>query len=448
MLKKIILLFCSSAILLCVFGQAVFGADAFSSNSAVQTKNTTTKENIKRLLLSDYYERLYSKTYFGLLDRMRPDGYLQESMTGAYQGMFPRTSGPFVLLMIETGRYNEAQANIDYVLKTLAKNDMERVPRVIGSTENVLDDQFQIDGQAHLILAWARLALARGNTKFEDETWPQVKALMSRTCDRTFFQYGGWSIEPGLVRNIAFEHSKDHRMWDVWDLLTQSFVGASLQDMAEIARRRGDSELAKTWSNKRSILSRGIATHLVTNHYGPEAYVEMFVPNGDGGIPYYGLGWVTVSPVAAGWEGVDHQVLRNTVNIMQEKLLKQTAGVTWMPTDGYPDGRFSNEIIGKGMAWEIDFARSEHDYARIAQLLSLIKTVNAENPIYMEGGWLEGNGYHLSDIISEPDLAKMQTSVWKIKDAGNGEQSAWWCWSMSRLRKDVGLPAEPARMAN
>jgi len=116
-----------------------------------------------------------------------------------------------------------------------------------------------------------------------------------------------------------------------------------------------------------------------------------------------------------------------------------------MPTDGYPDGRISNEIIGKGLGWEMEFCRQEKNDERIRQILALIKIVNADKPVYMEGGWLEGAGFKQSQVLTAEDLEKMKDAVWKSKDAGNGEQCAWWCWAMARLRKEVGLPAEPAR---
>ena len=412
--------------------------------SALCARNVAaSKESIKEKLSSEFFENLYSKTYYSLLDRMDEDGYLPESLTGAYQGMFPRTTGALTLLLIETERYDEAEANIRYVLNTVVENDMERIPRVIGKASAILDDQHQIDGQAHVILAWARLALRRGPTQFEDETWELVRDLMKRTCDRTFFLYGGWSIEPELVRNIALEHSKEHRMWDVFDLLTQCFVGAAMTDMAVVAERHDASDLAADWRRRIGLLKEGVNNNLTTEHYGKRTYAEMRVPNGDAGTIYPGLGWVTLAPVAAGWEPLEHQILKNTVAVMNEKLLKRTNGVAWMPTDGYPDARFSNEIIGKGIGWELDFARAEGDYTRIEEILHLLETVNAGRPIYMEGAWLEGNGIGLSDIISDSDLERMATSVWQVKDAGNGEQTAWWCWAMARLRRSVGLPAEP-----
>jgi hypothetical protein len=40
----------------------------------------------------------------------------------------------------------------------------------------------------------------------------------------------------------------------------------------------------------------------------------------------------------------------------------------------------------------------------------------------------------------------MKDVVWKSKGAGNGEQCAWRCWAMARLRKEKGLPVVPKRM--
>jgi len=414
----------------------------------MQVKAQTSLHDIKTTLQSPYFEKLYSNTYYSLLDRMGKDGFLPESLTGAYEGMYCRTTGAMVSLLIETGRLKEAELNIKCVLDATAQNDMERIPHVIGIKDNkytIISDEHQIDGQAHVLLAWARLALKQGHTDFEDKTWPLVSAIMKRTCDRTFFQHGWWSVEPGLVRNISFEHSREGRRWDVWDLLTQSFVGAALNDMAAVAERRGDTKLAADWRKKIEILQQGIRKNLTTVRNSDTTYLEMRLPDSNGGIPYLGMGWVTLSPVAAQWEGLNHQVMRNTVKAMQQGMLKKTNGLAWMPTDSYPDETVSNEIIGKGQAWEMEFARTEKDYNRIKEILDLIKIVNAPKPVYMEGGWLDGGGHKQSEKISDTDIAAMNNAVWKTKDAGNGEQCAWWCWAMARLRVAVGLPAEPVR---
>src|SRR6185312_7027722 len=72
---------------------------------------------VKALLQSPYFEGLYARTYWSLLDRMQPDGFLPESLTGAYRGMFPRTTGALVSLLLESGREAEAERNIGCVLR-------------------------------------------------------------------------------------------------------------------------------------------------------------------------------------------------------------------------------------------------------------------------------------------------------------------------------------------
>ena len=45
-------------------------------------------------------------------------------------------------------------------------------------------------------------------------------------------------------------------------------------------------------------------------------------------------------------------------------------------------------------------------------------------------------------------VAMLVVIIWKVKDAGNGEQTAWWCWAMARLRKTLDLPTLPKRIDN
>ena len=420
----------------------LFTISIFSCKAIAQTF----PQDIKAELTSPFFEKLYAQTYNSLLQRLGKDGFLPESLTGAYEGMYCRTVGALVPLCLETGRLHESEQSINCVLTAMEQYKMDRVPHVIGIRDKkyyIISDECQIDGQAHLIMAWAMLALKRGHTSFEDRTWPIISELTKRTCDRTYLQRGRWSVETGLVRNISFEHSREGRRWDTWDLLTQSFVGAALKNMALVAARRGESGLAEDWRKKLQVLTDGIRKNLTTVSNTDTVYLEMRLPDGNGGKPFFGMGWVTLSPIASQWEALDHAVLRNTVKKMQQTMMKTTNGITWMPTDSYEDGTVANEIIGKGIAWEIDFARTEKDYNRIRQLFALIKTVNAVQPIYMEGGWLDVAGHKQSDKLTDKDLIGIKDAKWKIKDAGNGEQTAWWCWAMARLRKEAGLPAAP-----
>ena len=396
-----------------------------------------------RLLQADV-DTLYRNTYQSLMDRIETDGFLQESLTGAYRGMYPRTIGAFALLMIETGHPDLAERSLSYVFETMRRNDMERVPHVIDRGYTVLSDQCQIDGQAHIILGWARLARMRSHTAWEDETWPLVSKLMCRTVDRTFFQYGGWGIAPGLIRNIAFEHSRDFRRWDCFDLLTQSFVGAALSEMMALARQHGEEDLAAEWQQCLQRLSEGIRANLVRERDGRPVFLEMLIPTGNRPRAHEGMGWVTLSPVAAGWT-VDSVILRNTVEYMESHVMQTTHGIKWMPTDWWSDGSFVDEVIGKGIGWQLDEARTRQRWPRVMEILDEIAATNRGKSIYMEFAWLEGDGFTRNSRMTHADANRMDNVNWTSRDAGNGEQTVWWCWAMARLRRVVGLPAEPGK---
>jgi len=445
-LVYVALLSCASTAL----GTTMLGAQTGNGETSAVRQHAA-EVRVWKLLHSPYFEGLYSRTYSSLINRMDPNGFVPESFTGAYGGMFPRTIGALSLLFLETGRVDEAEKSIACVLQVMEQNNLELVPHVIGKSGDrytIEDDEFEIDGQAHVILGWARLAQRRGRTTFEDQTWNQVSALMSRTTSRAFLDYGSFPSQLGLVRNGAFEHSREGRYWDTYDLLTQSFVGAALKDMAAVARRRGDTQKAKEWEEKLAIISNGVTKNLTTVRDGKLTYLEMRLPNSAAGVPYLGLGWVAFSPVAAGWEpDVDPQVMQNTVATMQHSLLKVTHGLPWMPTDSYADGGFSNQIIGKGQAWEMDYSRAHGDYIRIEQILHLIEEANGTSSLYMEAAWLQDAHHDLPSLLYDSDLPELEHASWKTKDGGNGEQTAWWCWAMARLRRQMGMPAEPAKTA-
>ncbi|MEN8228236.1 MAG: hypothetical protein ABFS38_08790 [Bacteroidota bacterium] len=548
----------------------------------------TTMADIKESLQSEYIEELYNNTYYSLLDRVDPDGFLQESLTGRYPGMFPRTVGGIVSLFIETGELDVAERIINCTLEAMMVNEMERIPHVFLRQKNDLipvfngnelmqsetsvalyklnqnssaaikfkapdqpiqavevaislnackgalimtlrkdkesppiksiridakqvkpgqlwhrfdfpepqmldkgkeyfirfdfdgfgnpiwfgsddeqeqggafwlntkvhspkwvyqkshapayaidignlshkqlhkpyenhSDWDQIDGQAHVIMTWARLALERGQTDFENRTYELVAKLMDRTSDQPYFMCGiGYEVGVNLVQNIALEHSRESRYWHTWDILTQCVVGASLKSMIEVANQRGDSKHALRWQYRLQVLEKGIAQNLTRTLNGKKVYLEMLLPDSNGGTPFTGMGWLNFAPVIAQWDPLERQVLRNTVEALREKLLLDYNGYKYLDNEYDEQGKVSNLILGKVVGWELDYARQEKEYYRIKEWLDFLNATHS-GKIYMEFMRLDNEGN------------------WEITDRGNGEQCAWWCWAMARLRKEAGL---------
>ena len=547
--------------------------------------------DIRNELQSPEIYGLYQRTYYSLLDRIDPDGFLQESLTGRYPGMFPRTVGGAVSLFLETGELETAEKVIDCALQSMTVNQMERMPHVflrqknnllpvfngqaplqkitdsvlynlgrdssgaltfkapgkpVQAVETAIDlgackgdlimtiseelegkilssvainakeilpgqrwhrfpltehlnltpgnsyfiridfkgfgfprwygrkenpakgsgayrlnpsatsaawtyqpgsapayaldcgelrheqqtepyriycDWDQIDGQAHVIMAWARLALYRGLTDFEVRTYPLLATLMDRSSDQPYFMWGrGHDVSLNLIQNIAFEHSREGRYWHVWDLLTQCVVGASLESMIKIAERQGDSKRVLRWQDRLQVLVKGIDKNLTRRLNDKKIYLEMRLPNSAGGVPYTGMSWVNFAPVMAQWQPLEKEVMANTVEAIRQKLLLPYRNFKYLAMEYDPDGRVNSKwIIGKGIGWEIDYARQEKEYNRIIEWLDFLKE------------------FHTGELYSESMFLDDHDN-WITGDGGNGEQSTWWCWAMARLRKEAGLP--------
>ncbi len=105
---------------------------SFSFSFGQTTKNNSTLESVRQKLTSDFFTRLYSNTYYSLISRIEADGYLQESMTGQYDGEYCRTVGAMVPLLVETKNYEKAELMLKFVFQTMKANGMNRVPHVIG----------------------------------------------------------------------------------------------------------------------------------------------------------------------------------------------------------------------------------------------------------------------------------------------------------------------------
>lgn len=126
-----------------------------------------------------------------------------------------------------------------------------------------------------------------------------------------------------LFWNTSFEHSREERYWCCFDLLTQSFFGAVLEKMAAVARQHRQEWYGERWSRKLELLREGIREHLTQEDAGKTVYMEMRLPDENAGKAYEGMGWVNYGPIAADWEALPHEIMRNTVESLRRRLWKE-----------------------------------------------------------------------------------------------------------------------------
>lgn len=129
-------------ILVLVLLKAVIGtASPLDENAIKSSTNPSIADDstrkIKQQLIYELEQgtipKIYLNTYHSLTSRMKRDGYLQESLTGAYRGKSPRIIGGYVSLLFETEDYMRIQRSLEFIFNSMIRNHLVRIPHVIDS---------------------------------------------------------------------------------------------------------------------------------------------------------------------------------------------------------------------------------------------------------------------------------------------------------------------------
>jgi hypothetical protein len=420
-------------------------AEALDPQSSLSQLNAT--------ISTGPFARLYSDTYYNLIGRIEEDGFLRESNDAlkGYDGMYPRTVGGVASLLLAVDRPEPVEKLLRCVLAAMKSDGMDRIPHAFDKKRStnpsdperyvILGRGDQLDGQAHVIMAWARLANYRGRTAFEDSTYSTFAALLNSSIRPPYCRDTANGKIPELMFNPYFEHSRTGNPHWRYDLLTQFFVGAALAEMIPIAERRNDQADARGWMECLKILEDAIREHFIVRRDGKEVFAELLLA--DSNKAYEGMGWVNLAPVAAQWNPFGNEVMENTIQYMRDHLMRERDGHRWLPTDSWPGNGFSPQIIGKGVGWELEFASREKDWKTVSEIVDLVEYLHQSSRIYMENAFLRtGNGKALPIQYSDSGSA-YRNSFWALADPGNGEQASWWCWAVANLRKRLGLNPVP-----
>jgi len=397
-------------------------------------------DEVRSKLGSAFHEGILRRTYDSVRGRINPEGYVPESLTGVYAGMFPRTIGALAQLLIDTGEADVAEHVVHYCIQGMLDNDMDRIPHVIGERDEsgkipLLCDEDQVDGQAHVILAWALLAQSRGRTPYEDLSYAIVAKLLDRTVSGPYFlpdSTGGRDL-PGLVRNLNLEHHRDGHFWDTYDFLTQAFVASALEKMIPIATGRKDARHAEFWGDRLARLTANVAANFTRDLDGTRIYYEMLLPGERAFVPYPGISWLNFAAIPAGWQGVDETVMDNTIAALRRLGRIEWVGPPVTSCDWLPEGHTDSEgrqrcnmVIGKVLGWDMLYALRKKQYDYLVECLDFLEKTNTH------------------DVFAEAFCYEEDTGAWRLNDPGNGEQACWWVWCMVRIRREVGLPPLPS----
>lgn len=388
-------------------------------------------KEIKKQLFSELQNgrmgKIVDTTFRNLIERLSPEGFLPESLTGYYKGEFPRSAGCYALLMLENGRPELGRLAISYVFDTVKALSLPRIPHVIGEGRSFIDPIDQIDGSAHNILGYARLCIEAPDEDFEDKYYEYCRREIISYYDFPYFYFNyAHATSPfashrlGLIFNMQYEHDREDRLWACFDMVTQSFVGAAGDAMLRLAEKRGDGELAEILRFRTKAHREGVEKYMTFDVEGKKLYMEMRLPDSNFGVPYSALGFTNYGPIAAGWEGINANILEATLDHIEKNVSYYDASSdsTILMQEYNPDGSLDMQTYGKAIAWMLEHQRLKGEFDKIYEWFKFFNYYHGNN-----------------DILCE--MFYMKDGKWVFRDYGNGEQCIWFCMMLLRLRREL-----------
>ena len=280
-----------------------------------------------------------------------------------------------------------------------------------SSGASMWSNEIQPDGNYMFIHAWYQYATGcldnEDNRTFIAESYPVIKTYANYYLDN------GYIGDNGLIRNPFFEHSREGRKWNAYDLITNVFASQALYEMSGYAAGIGDTASAEKWMAASLSLEKAINEHLVVQYDGVDIYAELYDLDHDVFIP--GISWVNLAPIAADWYGMNWDVMQNTLDLYAYYASDTFNGYEML----YSTGDLGvvtggNGVIGKGLSWLIMYYNSLGDQKQVDYLLDFIETFSKPHGCY-------GESYY-KDRVSDP---------------GNQEHASWQFYAVSTVYPEL-----------
>ncbi|MBP3381977.1 MAG: hypothetical protein J6L00_04935, partial [Clostridia bacterium] len=383
------------------------------------TKTPGTREQLLSILTEGRVATIYETSYNSIFNRIRDNGFMKESLTGLYQGEYVRSIGALAILADKVGEIAAAGKTLKFVTDVMKKKNLTHVPFTISADGNTVRTEDELDGRAHFVLGWALYVQKSGDTAYFNDTYALMKREADAFCISTYFYE-----DVGLVRNRRLTHTRMYNgsdYHDAFDILTNSFTAAALEQMIAVAKKNGKETDAVLWQDTLAKLKKGIAKNLTRTVNGKTVYLEQRYFRNK--TAENGVSWVCFAPFVTGYGGLDDVVLQNTATYARSVLWKKTANGGYLAVESNANGTVKNWILGKSVGWDLAAAATAGDTAHILDALRFLEANHTGN-LYMEK--MQPNG-----------------STWKTIDAGNAEQVIWFLYGIAAVREAAGLSAKP-----
>jgi hypothetical protein len=280
----------------------------------------------------------------------------------------------------------------------------------VGCSEVVpLSTKIQVDGNYMWVNAFAIFA-QEGGEQYADF----VDAFYDQMADYTrYFIENGYIHENGLVYNPSYEHSRNGRYWESYDLITNCFASEAMHKMGELASKLGMKTDAELFSKTADSIAAAVHSEMISEFDGKPIYTELIALDEDGAI-YKGFSFVSLAPIASDWYAVDEEIMANTYNSYVKIGTEKYSGIDMLGVvieldENDKVTRIGNHVIGKGLGWELYYLWKTGNTERLNEVLSFVD--KRSNDIYPE--------------------------VWRnngtLADSGNQEQASWILYQVARI---------------
>lgn len=365
---------------------------------------------------------LYKLSYSSLINRLSENGYAATSLTGKYKGMYVRDAAIQVMAMVANGDVESAGLMLEYIFTYHESTGYTYALCVLPQVENFEAEEIaapiskRIQSDTTYMLLHAFVKWYEANTDeaarslFLERHWGTMCAFADYFTTEEYY-----SKTRNLILNPNFQNID--RYYKCYDLITNVFASQAFYEMSEIATAKGDNEYADSWENAAYNLRDGINKNLVVESGKVKIYREMYDVQAK--RYYNGFSFINFAPVAAEWFGTDYDLMANTYAQHMKQASSELDGVTLMDSRHIVgSARWSEEILGKHLAWEIMYLASQSDNSeRLRELLDFMATHTPEGEPYAEAWVFDGS----------------------LADAGNQEQTAWLIYALATVMPRMRL---------
>ena len=300
--------------------------------------------------------------------------------------------------------------------------DKDHLSYSVGSTRvQPASNRIQVDGNYMLVNAFAMFVAADTKQEYKDLI-EAIYPTIEKFTDYFISDEQDYLSIDNLMRNPCYEHSRNGRYWDCYDLITNCFTSEALHKMSAVAAGLGKTDKSALYKRTADEIARGVHEGLVSEINGKKIYTELIALDENGKV-YKGFSFVSLAPVACDWYAMDDEIMENTYNLYLGMGGTTYGGAMVLPVvvvlnDQDKVVTSGDHVIGKGLAWELLYLWKTGKTERLQKLINFVD--KNSKTVY-------------------PEVWRMNGT---LSDSANQEHANWLIYEIARISGKSRIPED------